>query len=312
MESFDKVQWLTVDEGFDGQRLDNFLIRELKGVPKSHIYRLLRKGEVRVNKGRKRAEYRLKTGDQLRLPPIRLASAKTPAKPGEGLQQLLSESVFYEDDGMLVINKPSGLAVHGGSGINLGLIEAMRAIRPELKHLELVHRLDRDTSGCIMLAKKRSVLKALHQQLQGKTIQKNYLALVNGRWPAALQKVDARLQKNTLGNGERIVRVMPEGKASLTEYAIRKRFKQHTLVQASPVTGRTHQIRVHCRFAGHPICCDEKYGDRDKDRIVRDKGLKRLFLHAESLVFESPLTGRKVAVEAPLDDELEQLLEQLD
>ena len=301
------VRFVTVSDDFAGQRLDNFLLRELKGVPKSKIYNILRRGEVRVNKARAKPAYKLLAGDVLRIPPIRLAQREVvPVSASLGAR--IRDAILYEDDGLMVVNKPSGLAVHGGSGVSLGLIESLRQLYPEYSHLELVHRLDRDTSGCVMISKKRSVLKELHQLLQKKrAVDKRYLALVGGSWPARKNQVNVRLQKNVLQSGERMVRAGIEGKVSLTEYQLLKRIEGASLVEARPITGRTHQIRVHCQYAGHPILGDDKYGDDEANLRFRARGLKRLFLHAHSLAFE--LGRRKILVEAPLPSDLESFLE---
>jgi len=299
-----KVQMLEVSEDMAGQRIDNFLCARLKGVPRTRIYRIIRKGEVRVNKGRIKADYKIKSGDVVRVPPIRVAAPNELPQAGKGLRQAVEESVLYEDETLLIINKPSGLAVHGGSGIKLGLIETLRQLRPDAHFLELVHRLDRDTSGCIMVAKKRSMLRYLHDLLRTNKVTKHYQALVIGNWPTRKTKVDAPLQKNTLQSGERMVVASAEGKPSLTRFEVRQRFKGYTLVQAYPVSGRTHQIRVHCQFAGHSIAGDEKYTAEDDNKRAKAKGLKRLFLHAESLQFELPETGKLLRVEAPLDNVL--------
>lgn len=302
------VRVVRVEAEYAGQRIDNFLLRELKGVPRSRLYRLLRKGEVRVNRGRVKAEYRLCSGDEVRLPPIR---QEEPAAAGElrlpsGLAQTLARSVIHEDELLLVVNKPSGMAVHGGSGLSWGLIEAFRALRPELRHLELVHRLDRDTSGCLLLSKRRSALRLLHEALRSGGMDKRYWALVNGRWPAKLGEVDQPLVKNVLRSGERMVRVSPEGKPSLTRFRVLEGFADATLVEASPITGRTHQIRVHALAAGHPILGDDKYGDREADQRFRERGLRRLFLHAHSLRFE--WQGEVLKLQAALDPDLEAVL----
>ncbi|EIF43237.1 RluA family pseudouridine synthase [gamma proteobacterium BDW918] len=301
------VRLVAVEADYVGQRIDNFLMRELKGVPKSRIYNLLRRGEVRVNKSRAKPDYKLQTGDVVRVPPVRVAVREESAVP-LGLDAGLRSAILYEDAGLLVINKPSGLAVHGGSGISLGLIEALRQMYPEQRHLELVHRLDRDTSGCVMVAKKRSVLKQLHELLKArKGVDKRYLALVGGKWPARKQQVNAPLQKNVLSSGERMVRVELEGKKSVTEYTLLRRVAGASLIEARPVTGRTHQIRVHCQYAGYPILGDDKYGDDEADANFRKLGLKRLFLHAHSLAFT--LDGKRISVVAPLPPELEKVLE---
>jgi len=299
-----------VAEEYSGQRLDNFLQRELKGVPKTRLYRALRKGEIRVNKGRVKADYRVQAGDQVRIPPLRVAERDELKKVPRRWARLLEDGLLYEDKGLWVLNKPSGLAVHGGSGLNFGLIECLRLLRPEERYLELVHRLDRDTSGCIMIARKPTVLKDLHKQLRDDTVKKRYLALVVGHWSAKRSFVEAPLLKNTLKSGERIVRVDREGKPARTEFSVIERFDDCTLVEARPVTGRTHQIRVHAQQAGHPLLGDDKYGDRDADQRARAQGLKRLFLHASSLGFRNA-EGRKQVVSAPLDGELENYLVKL-
>lgn len=305
------VRLVEVPADFAGQRLDNFLLRELKGVPKSHIYRVLRKGEVRVNKGRVKPEYRLQAGDVVRIPPIVVSEAPPPAFIGDDLKQRLEASVIYEDADVLVLNKPSGVAVHGGSGVSFGLIEALRQMRPDCSGLELVHRLDRDTSGCIVLAKRRPVLRHLHEQLREGGMDKRYLALVVGQWPAHRKEVDAPLKKNELRSGERVVRVDAEGKPSLTEFRVIQRFQGATLVEASPITGRTHQIRVHALLAGHPLIGDEKYGEEAVNAQMRGLGFKRLFLHACRLSFRLPGSKEERVFEAPLPDDLQEALKRL-
>lgn len=305
---FSRVSFYTVSEEQAGQRLDNFLIKYLKGVPKSRIYRLVRKGEVRINKGRARADSRIVDGDILRIAPIRVAEARDNGEPGAGLRRYLNEHILFEDEGLLIINKPSGLAVHGGSGIAHGVIEALRAERPGEPFLELVHRLDRDTSGCLMLAKKRAVLLALQQSLIRNRINKSYQALVKNVWPRGKQTINAPLLKNQLSSGERVVRVDGRGKQSITHFEIAQRFKNSTLLNIKLETGRTHQIRVHCQFAGHPLAGDVKYGDQSYNDELRLKGLNRLFLHACSLRFEHPLSDEWVEVEAPLPNVLKQVL----
>lgn len=289
-----KVEFVEITSGFDGQRIDNFLISHLKGAPKTLVYRILRKGEVRVNKGRIKPEYRLQTGDLIRIPPLRLPPPDAPPTVGQGLLERLEAAIVYEDKQMLVVNKPAGIAVHGGSGLQFGIIEAFRQLRPQCKELELVHRLDRDTSGLLMLAKKRSQLRRLHAALRNGSIDKGYMALVAGSWPTSRKQVSAPLQRSNLRSGERMVEVSPEGKESLTRFHVLQRFgEQATLIHASPVTGRTHQIRVHCQHAGHPIAGDSKYGDDDFSKHIRTLGSKRLFLHAHYLAIpredESPL-----------------------
>ncbi len=301
---------LRIEPDYDGQRIDNFLMGFLKGVPRSYVYRILRRGEVRVNKGRIQASYRLRAGDLVRIPPVRMAE-RNPADPGQRVLQQIRQAIVFEDDRLIVLNKPSGLAVHGGSGLNFGLIEAMRALRPEERQLELVHRLDRDTSGCLLLAKRRSALRILHQLMRDNAVDKRYLALLAGRWQQSRMEADAPLKKNTLKSGERIVRVDAEGKAALTRFRVRQRFSDSTLVEARLMTGRTHQIRVHAAYLGTPILGDEKYGDSEANRAARRRGLKRLFLHAESLRFRWPGEQQDLYIEAPLEAPLRQLLRQL-
>lgn len=304
-----QVRFIEVPAEYEGQRLDNFLIRELKGVPKTRIYKALRKGEIRVNKGRVRGDYRVAVGDRVRIPPLRIATQEQPAAVPRRWVGLLEENLVYEDDGLWVLNKPSGLAVHGGSGLSVGMIECLRLLAPQERFLELVHRLDRDTSGCIMVARKPGVLKELHRLLRDDRISKRYLALVVGRWSPSRKFVEAPLRKNTLQSGERMVRVDREGKAARTDFAVLERFDGATLVEAKPVTGRTHQIRVHAQQAGHPILGDDKYGDSDANAMAAKNGLKRLFLHAASLQFR--LGERRLSIEAPLDAKLEAYLDKL-
>lgn len=308
---FEKVQFITVDPDLEGQRIDNYLRTLLKGVPKSLIYRILRKGEVRVNKKRVKPEYKLCAHDELRIPPIRVSEPT--ALPSTKLDKVssLEASILYEDDWIIVLNKPSGTAVHGGSGLSFGVIEGLRALRPQQKFLELVHRLDRDTSGCLLIAKRRSALKNLHEQLRDRKVDKRYQALVAGEWPANRFKVKAPLLKNTLKSGERMVLVNDEGKPSETRYRILELFNQATLVEASPITGRTHQIRVHCLHAGHPIACDDRYGDADFELRTKSLGLNRLFLHAHSLAFIHPNTEERVSFKAPLELKLISVLKRL-
>jgi 23S rRNA pseudouridine955/2504/2580 synthase len=303
------VQFITISADQAGQRIDNFLRTRLKGVPKSMIYRIVRKGEVRVNKKRVKPEYKLEDGDELRIPPVRQSEPEqAPVSVHLDKVAALAEAVLYEDDHLLILNKPSGTAVHGGSGLSFGVIEGLRALRPAAHFLELVHRLDRDTSGVLLIAKKRSALRLLHEQLRLKGMQKDYLALVRGEWPSHNKAVSAPLIKNILASGERIVRVGIEGKPSETRFKVEERFTRATLVKASPVTGRTHQIRVHAQFAGHPIAFDDRYGDAEFDRFLKGTGLHRLFLHAAALRFDHPATGETMRIEAPLDNELRQCL----
>jgi 23S rRNA pseudouridine955/2504/2580 synthase len=304
------VHNLSVGEDSAGQRLDNFLVRELKGVPKTRLYRALRKGEIRVNKGRVKADYRLAAGDSVRIPPLRRPSPSEPTPLPRYWVQQIGLRVVYEDDSLLVINKPSGLAVHGGSGLSFGLIESLRQLRPADRYLELVHRLDRDTSGLIMIARRPAMLRELHRQLREDKVDKRYLALVAGKWPASLRVVEAPLEKNVLQSGERMVRVAREGKRSVTEFKVVERFDGATLVEAKPVTGRTHQIRVHARHAGFPLLGDDKYSDERSAALTRALGLQRLFLHARSLRLLLPESG-PLALEAALDPDLENILNKL-
>lgn len=312
MKTENQVQFIDISDDEAGQRIDNFLLSKLKGVPKSMIYRIIRKGEVRVNKGRIKPEYKLLEGDQVRVPPVRVAERETaPVSAKLDKVAALADCILYEDESILVINKPSGTAVHGGSGLSFGVIEGLRALRPEARFLELVHRLDRDTSGILLVAKKRSALRALHEQLRLKQMQKDYLALVRGNWQSHTKVVQAPLLKNILQSGERIVRVSSEGKPSETRFKVEERFENATLVKASPVTGRTHQIRVHTLHAGHPIAFDDRYGDKQFDSQLADTGLKRLFLHAYVLKFTHPKSGEEMRVVAPLHNDLNQCLKVL-
>ncbi len=306
------VRMVSVEQGGEGQRIDNFLLRELKGAPRSYIYRILRKGEVRVNRGRVKADYRLKLGDQVRIPPVRLAASPAPPRFSREQRERLERSILFEDERIMVINKPAGMAVHGGSGLSFGVIEALRALRPEERSLELVHRLDRDTSGCLLLSKRRSALRSLHELMQKNLVDKRYLALLAGSWRKGRQEVDAPLLKNTLKGGERVVRVDAAGKPSLTRFTRVRRFKQATLVEAELVTGRTHQIRVHSAWLGSPILGDTRYGDEIANRQLRQLGLKRLFLHAHSIKFRWPGEKRDQEFKAPLPDVLEAVLNELD
>ncbi len=312
LETKAQVSYITVSEETATQRIDNFLITQLKGVPKSLIYRILRKGEVRVNKKRVKPEYKLQINDEIRIPPVRVAERTKPEISPKLLKvAALEASIIYEDDCILAINKPSGIAVHGGSGVSFGVIEGLRALRPQAKFLELVHRIDRETSGILLIAKKRSTLKSLHEQLRLKQMQKNYLALVKGNWPSECKVVQAPLFKNVLKSGERIVKVNSEGKASETRFKVEERFDFATLIKASPVTGRTHQIRVHTQYVNHPIAFDDRYGDKVFDALLADTHLNRLFLHAASVKFIHPKTEQEMQLQAPIDAALQSCLTQL-
>lgn len=302
----DRVTFVTIDAGRDGQRLDNFLITHLKGVPRSRIYRLIRSGEVRVNKKRAKQTTRLCTDDIVRVPPVRTSESEAPPQVGKALAQRLSRALIYEDERLFIFNKPAGLAVHGGSGVSLGLIEALRVLYPQESGLELVHRLDRDTSGCIMVARHRAFLRRLQRLMQAGGVEKRYWLLCQG-FKSAERRIEAPLMKLMQGN-ERVVRVSREGKASRTDFRLLERLGDVALVEATLGTGRTHQIRVHSQFGGFPLLGDDKYGSERGDQRLRALGTRRLCLHARSLAFEHPETGKKVKVTAPLDEDFETIL----
>jgi 23S rRNA pseudouridine955/2504/2580 synthase len=302
-----KVQWVTVDESKEGQRLDNFLSNQLKGLPKGRIYKMIRTGEVRINKGRCKPDSRVSAGDIVRIPPVDLAPTKE-AIAHRGIQMKLSDALLYEDEDVLVLNKPSGLAVHGGSGLSTGLIEQLRLARPNEKFLELVHRLDRETSGCLLVARRPSALRRLHQQLrdQDKGLQKRYLALVAGKWPQYLVDVEAPLEKFERG-GERIVQVTERGKPSHTRIRSLEVLDGCTLVEAEPVTGRTHQIRVHASYYKHAVLGDTKYQHDDSRDQWRQRGINGLCLHSRSIGFQAA-TGHQVTVVAPIPNPMHRFL----
>lgn len=304
------VTWVTIGPEQDGQRIDNFLIRHLKGVPKTLIYRILRKGEVRVNKGRIKPDYRVQTGDEIRIPPVRRSQPDKRPPPERNLSAL-AERVLYEDKRIIIVNKPAGMAVHGGSGVSHGVIESMRHWRQDLHYLELVHRLDRETSGCLILAKKRSALRQLHGLLREGDMDKRYLALVMGTWTHGKQRVELGLQKNVMQSGERMVKVDSDGKSSISTFIPVSTSKHASLMEIHIETGRTHQIRVHAAHLGHPIAGDDKYGNRDFNREMHSLGLRRLFLHARSLAFTLQDPQQEIAVNAPLDADLTNLLKLL-
>lgn len=317
------VDFVTVSSELAGQRLDNFLIHTLKGLPKTRVYRLVRKGEVRVNKGRIKPNYRLAAGDIVRIPPVHdLKPSKAPklTTTQSPLMKILEQAVLYEDESIIILNKPSGLAVHGGSGLNFGVIEAFRLLRRDCPDLELVHRLDRDTSGCLMLSKRRSTLRALHALLREAKVQKVYWALVKGLWKKA-KTVTIPLMKNQLSSGERLVKAstVTLGQQAITDFKPLAHYRNNTqipmtLMEVRPITGRTHQIRVHATESGFPIAGDLKYGDKEFNHYLGQHShlsLTRLFLHAKALTFTLPGTDKELTVQAPLDAELAQLLEQL-
>ncbi len=300
-----EVQIIEISHDEASQRLDNFLIARLKNVPKSMIYRIVRKGAVRVNKRRIRPSYRLSEGNLVRIPRVHLTTRNTNLISAKLKKVVaLTNCILYEDDHLLILNKPSGTAVHGGKGLKFGVIEGLRVLRPEARFLELVHRLDYSTSGVLLVAKKRSALRLLHEQLRMKRMKKEYLALVRGYWKSHVNTIQAPLLKNALRGNTGIVRVSDLGKASETHFKVEERYAIATLVKATPITGRTHQIRVHALYAGHPIAFDNLYGDLDFDRKLCGTGLNRLFLHAASLCFEHPGTRETMYVKAPMDEAL--------
>jgi len=303
------MRTISADEA--GQRIDNFLMRHFKTVPRSRVYRLLRKGEVRVNRKRVDAEYRLAAGDAVRLPPVRIDAADEPSRPSSSLLELIEGAVIFQDKHVLVLDKPAGVAVHGGSGMSYGIIEALRASRPR-ETLELVHRLDRDTSGCLLIARDRTTLTKLHALIRGGGMHKTYLALVSGSWQLGTKRIEAPLTTDSRQHGERHVRVAAAGKDSVSVFKPVQFFGPlATLMEVDIPTGRTHQIRVHASFAGHPLLGDDKYGDRERNADLKQLGLKRTFLHAQSVAFEWPDTGVPFHVSAPLPAELSAVIDAL-
>ena len=302
-----KVQFVTVDAAKEGQRLDNFLANQLKGLPKGRIYKMIRTGEVRINKGRCKPDSRVSSGDIVRIPPVHLDPPREQIAH-RGIQMKLSDALIYEDEDLLVLNKPAGLAVHGGSGLSTGLIEQLRLARPKEKFLELVHRLDRETSGCLLVARRPSALRRLHKQLrdQDKTLQKRYVALVAGKWPQYLVDVEAPLEKFERG-GERIVQVTENGKPSHTRMRVLEPLDGCTLLEAEPVTGRTHQIRVHAAYHKHAILGDPKYQHDDLRDQWRARGINGLCLHSRSIGFQGA-TGHQITVVAPIPDPMHRFL----
>ena len=313
--SKDAVNWLAVGEDGQGQRVDNYLVKILKGVPKSHVYRILRSGEVRVNRRKVGPDMRLNVGDQLRIPPIR-ASSPARTSPTAGLRAIAIPPILYEDDALIALDKPAGLAVHGGSGIAFGVIERFRRARPDAPFLELVHRLDRDTSGVLLIAKKRLALTGLHAQLRDGAIDKRYTVLVRGKWRDALRAVDLPLTTYVTGDGERRVRVDKSGRLARTIFRKVRAWPSSdppvVLLDAQLETGRTHQIRVHLTHLGFPLAGDDKYGDFEWNKTLARQGLKRMFLHAHSVRFVHPIDGREVVVEAPLAPDLAAFVARLD
>jgi 23S rRNA pseudouridine955/2504/2580 synthase len=301
------VQLVEIGARNHQQRLDNFLLSQLKGVPKSRVYKLLRSGQVRVNKGRKKADYRLSQGDVVRIPPVRMAQADEGLAPAS-LLQLVNQSVIFEDADLLVLNKPAGLAVHSGSNVRFGVIEILRQARPDAEMLELVHRLDRETSGCLVIAKSRPALNQLHQHFRDDDsgMQKIYRAIVMGRWQGGEQLVDQPLLKNSLRGGERMVEITPQGKPARSLFTPLEYGDRLSLLEVKLFTGRTHQIRVHAQSLGHPVAGDRKYGDSQFNQQLREAGFKRMYLHASQLAFS--LGQQRYDIHAPLDDEWQSLL----
>lgn len=309
--SYSSVSLLNVSGDYSGQRIDNFLSARLKGVPKSRIYRLLRKGEIRVNKGRAKPDRRLEAGDVIRLPPIRVNEVEN-KRPPDSLLKQLDQAVVYEDDQIMVIDKPAGIAAHSGTGVEFGVIEGLQACRPEIPGLSLVHRLDRDTSGCLLLCKDRRILPELNRVLASGVFDKRYLALVCGAWPGGRQSVRAPLALRRAGAAKRRNEVNhEEGKSSETVFLPRERLEGLTLLEARLRSGRMHQIRAHAAHIGFPIAGDDEYGDRARNRVLRRSGLRRLFLHAFRLSFDMPGSGQRICVEVPLASDLEAVLERM-
>ncbi|MCW9005109.1 MAG: RluA family pseudouridine synthase [Gammaproteobacteria bacterium] len=303
-----KAQFIEVTASHAGQRLDNFLLNQLKGVPRSHIYRILRSGEVRVNKGRKKPNYRLMESDRVRIPPIRVSDRKPPGIPDAVIRKL-EQSILFEDPHVMIINKPAGVAVHSGSGIAYGVIEILRQLRPEAEMLELVHRLDKDTSGCLVIARDRPSLMQLHDQFRSEDgIDKHYHAILAGRWAGGEKLIDAPLIKNSLKGGERMVMVDPSGKEARSLFTPIDYFDQATHIDIKLFTGRTHQIRVHAAHAGYPVAGDPKYGDPEFNQQLRSQGFKRMYLHAYTLGFK---LDKEYKITAPLDEDWQELLKVL-
>ncbi|HEY5734234.1 MAG TPA: RluA family pseudouridine synthase [Gammaproteobacteria bacterium] len=311
-----QVRFVTASENDAGQRIDNFLMRHFKGVPKSHIYRILRKGEVRVNKKRIKPTYKLVSGDEVRLPPVRI-SAPRDRRPPDGAISSLAQRIVYDDNRLIVLNKPAGLAVHAGSGIDFGVIDIMQRLEKHDSELYLVHRLDRDTSGCLLLARDRDALRSLQASMQENRIEKVYLALVKGQWEQQDHRVEMPLRRNKIRGGERLVQIDDDGKQSVSEF---RTIRQYTstpdaggcsLMKIRLITGRTHQIRVQASESSHPVAGDRRYGDEQFNRKMKDYGLKRMFLHAASLSFPHPDNDKEFKIEPPLDDDLQQVLDNL-
>ncbi|PPI86843.1 23S rRNA pseudouridine(955/2504/2580) synthase RluC [Candidatus Pantoea edessiphila] len=312
-KNYCKLQNITITDKNLNQRIDNFLYSKFKNIPKNFIYRILRKGQVRVNKKRIKPFYKLEIGDNIRIPPFYLGNQSSKQIFQKKIHDItfLNKIILYEDDSLIVLNKPSGIAVHGGSGLNFGVIEGLRALRPRSSFLELVHRIDKDTSGLLLIAKKRSMLRLLHEQLRNKSIKKTYLTLVNGIWPKSLNRINVPLIKINPRYGKSMVCVDINGRPSETYFTVEEYFQSSTLMKANPVTGYTHQIRVHTLYAGHPILFDKRYGNKNFNNKVITTGLNRLFLHAFSLTLIHPKTKKLMYIEAPIDEMLKKCLNNL-
>ncbi len=306
-----EVKQVVISSDQSGQRIDNFLQRELGGIPRSRIYQMLRKGEVRVNKGRIKQTYKLQAGDTIRIPPVFAEQSRSEPVVSDNLASILAESVLYEDDALVILNKPAGLSVHGGTGQKLGLIEAIRVLQPENEKLELVHRLDKETSGCLLLAKNLRALRQLHEDMKCGKVAKIYTALLAGRLERNRIRVNKPLARNRQRAGERLVGIDEQGKEAVSIFKTKQYFSDATLVEIELVTGRTHQIRVHSASLGHPVVADTKYGDKAINDTYRKRGLRRLFLHASGLQLRSPADGKKLKILAPLDRQLESILRKI-
>lgn len=299
------VKYCTISADDEGQRIDNYLMAKLKGLPKSRVYRILRKGEVRVNKKRVAPSYKLQKGDEVRIPPVHLAEKAKDVPPSQRTRSLLSERILFEDDNLLIINKPSGMSVHAGSTVRVGVVEALRHLYPKLVNLELAHRLDSETSGCLVLAKRKKILREIHQLLREGKVTKIYWALTMGKWTRSQRRVDLPLHKDYRDGGKHVVEVDKSGKSALTVFCPVEEYAEASLMEVKLYTGRTHQIRVHAAHQGHPLAGDDRYGDLEFNKTARQKGLRRMFLHARSIEFTLPSLNQHIKIFAPLDDDLE-------
>jgi 23S rRNA pseudouridine955/2504/2580 synthase len=306
-----RVRYVDISEDEAGQRIDNFLMSRLKGLPRSRVYRLLRRGEVRVNKGRVQPTYRIQAGDVVRIPPVQLEAPAAADRPAAATREYLVSRILFEDGRLMVLDKPAGMAVHGGSGLSFGVIEALRAARRDCPYLELVHRLDRETSGCLLVAKRRSYLRSLHEALRENRVEKRYLALVMGQWSRGPARLEHRLEVTRGAGGERIVRAGAEGKRAVSRVTVVEPGPVASLVEVALETGRTHQIRVQLAAEGHPLAGDDRYGDPDFNRRLRAAGLARMFLHAHAVAFDDPVTGEPRSFGAPLPQDLRAVLDRV-